>query len=457
MEQIDFKGTKIFELFFKMFIPTLLGMVFVTSLVVCDGIFVGRGIGSDALAAVNISMPLFMIATGIGLMFGMGASVIASLYLAKNRIQKANYYLTQSLFVSVLFILLLSALIIIFDEQVARLLGGSDRLIPLAMDYMHVFIPFVFLEIILIIGQFIIRLDGSPNYAMLCTVVAAFINIILDYIFIFLFDWGLSGAAWASVIGMMAGVILFLLYTFKYSRTFHFQFVTRSPACLRSLIQTISNVVKMGFPALLGEIAISIMFLMGNNAFIRMLGEDGVAAFSVACYLFSFVFMVAIAIVESSQPIISFNFGTRDYRRVLITLRLSLAVALFFSVIVSIFLLFFRSQVVSLFLVKTTHAHEIAVFGIPYFATGFIFFTLNMVLIGYYQSIGHALSAGSFIILRGIILMAACFIVLPFLFGDKGIWMAIPVSELLSFLSITLFYLCTEMKYIANNHLCLNR
>ena len=180
MDRIDFKETNIFELFFRMFIPTLLGMVFTTSLVICDGIFVGRGVGSDALPAINIAMPLLMTVMGTGLMFGIGASVIASIHLSKSLVKEANRCLTQSLAVSTLLIAFLPVPIIGFEERVSGLLGASDKLLPLVLEYMRIFVPFIFLQMFLIAGQFIIRLDGSPNYAMTCNVVPAIINIVLD-------------------------------------------------------------------------------------------------------------------------------------------------------------------------------------------------------------------------------------------------------------------------------------
>ncbi len=448
MQEIDYKKTNIVELFFRIFIPTLLGMVFTTSLVLSDGIFVGRGIGSDALAAVNIAMPLYMIATGIGLMFGIGASVTASIHLSRNRIEDANLCLTQSLVISILSVALLSVLIMIFDEQVVRFLGGSEKLIPLVLEYMHIFVSFIFLQIVLTVGQFIIRLDGSPNYAMMCNAVPAVINIFLDYIFIFMFGWGLSGAAWASVIGMLAGSALFLFYMFKYNRILHFQFGGFSYSNLRNIPKSFTSTANIGFSALLSELAMSTMFLMGNNIFIRALGEDGVAAFSVVCYLFPLIYMTVTAITQSAQPIISFNFGKKDRERICATLRLSLLVAACISIFLGISFLFFSAQIVSFFLAEATNAYQIAVYGMPYFAAGFVFFALNMVLIGYYQSIEYAKPATFFTILRGFVFMIACFMVLPILLNTKGIWIAVPSAELLAFFIILLFHIGTRENHI---------
>ncbi len=208
------------------------------------------------------------------------------------------------------------------------------------------------------------------------------------------------------------------------------------------------KITKIGFSAFLSELAMSSMFLVGNNVFVRALGDDGVAAFSVVCYLFPLVFMITTAIVQSAQPIISFSHGNGEYRRKIKALYLSLFVAILFSGFISVFFIFFCQQIVSLFLVRSTNAYEIAVYGVPFFATGFIFFALNMVFIGYYQSIESAGPATFFTVLRGFVLMIACFIVLPILFEIKGIWLSVPLSELLIFLAILLFYNGTRKKTI---------
>ena len=211
-DSIDFGSMNISTLFRKLLIPTILGMVFSALFVITDGIFVGKGIGSDALAAVNITAPLFMIAAGIGLMFGVGASVVASIHLSQGKRKVASINITQAITFSALLILTLSALCLYFIEPLARLLGSSDRLLPLAVEYMAWYIPFLVFYEVLNIGMFCIRLDGSPTYAMMCNAVAAILNIILDYIFIFEFGWGMMGAALATSLGTVIGGLMTQIY-----------------------------------------------------------------------------------------------------------------------------------------------------------------------------------------------------------------------------------------------------
>ena len=194
-DSIDFGSMEIPKLFRKLLIPTVLGMVFSAVFVITDGIFVGRGIGSDALAAVNITAPLFLISTGVGLMFGVGASVVASIHLAQGKVKAARINVTQAVAVSSLLLAAYSFLITSCAREVALLLGSSERLLPLAVEYMHWFAPFLPFSALLSSGMFFIRLDGSPNYAMLCNAVPAVINIVLDYVFIFILGWGMTPSA----------------------------------------------------------------------------------------------------------------------------------------------------------------------------------------------------------------------------------------------------------------------
>ena len=162
-DSIDFGTMNIPKLFRMMFIPTLLGMVLSATINIADGIFVGRGVGSDALAAVNIVAPFFMLATGIGLMFGVGASIVASIHLSHQKVKVANINITQALSVSLCIMLSLSLLVMTFRAEVALLLGSSEQLLPSVLEYMNWIAPFLAFYMLLNIGLLIIRLDGSRH------------------------------------------------------------------------------------------------------------------------------------------------------------------------------------------------------------------------------------------------------------------------------------------------------
>lgn len=445
-DAIDFGSMEIPRLFRKLLIPTLLGMVFSAAFVITDGIFVGKGLGSDALAAVNITAPIFLLTTGIGLMFGLGASVVASIHLSQGKVKVARINITQAVVVSSLFLLLASIFVCMYAPEVSACLGASERLQPLASEYIYWFVPFLAFSSLLLSGMFFIRLDGSPKYAMWCNAIPAVINIVLDYIFIFIFKWGMMGAALASSLGTVIGGIMILAYLFRRSHTIRFIRMKWSRKSLRLTARNVGYMCKLGASSFLCEATIAFMMFIGNYIFIHYLGEDGVAAFSIACYFFPIIFMVYNAIGQSAQPIISYNFGAGREDRVHAAYRLALKAALCFGLLFCVFTALFRYEIVGMFIDTAYPAYGIAVEGIPLFAIGFIFFAVNIVSIVYFQRVERAVDATWVTVMRGFVFMALCFLLLPGVLDVPGIWLAVPLAELLTTLLVFTIYFRRKRK-----------
>ena len=440
-DTIDFGKENISVLFRKMLYPTLMGMLFSALFTITDGIFVGRGLGSDALAAVNITAPLFLLSTGLGLMFGMGASVVASIHLAGNKQKTARINVTQSFVVSMLLMIFMSVVVMIFPHDVLRILGCSDQLMIPAMDYLKGFVPFMTAFVLISSCGFFVRLSGAPNYAMVCSVVAAIINIILDYLLIFVFKWGMFGAAFATGIGTGVGVIMMIIYLLNKKNVIHFERVKLSRKSILLSCRNISYMCKLGFSSFLGEIAIASMMICGNYVFMHYMGVDGVAGFSVACYFFPIVFMVYTSIAQSVQPIISFNYGTGNSQRAKAGFVIALKYAVGCGVALAIITAGFSSEIVSMFITSDSKAWQIAKDGLPLFAVGFIPFALNMISVGYFQSVEQIRSATFLTVMRGFVFMIACFMILPEIFGNAGVWLSVPMAEIFTSVFVIFIYL----------------
>lgn len=428
------------QLFRRLLIPTVLGMVFSAAFVITDGIFVGRGIGSDALAAVNITSPLFLISAGVGLMFGVGASVVASIHLSHGKVRTARINITQAAVVSTLLLLLYSLVISLRTPEVARLLGSSDRLLPLAVEYMRWFVPFLPFSALLSSGMFFIRLDGSPTYAMFCNAVPAVINIVLDYVFIFICGWGMLGAALATSLGYVVGAAMIVVYLSRRRCKVRFCRVKTSRKSLRLTLRNVGYMCRLGLSSFLCEAAIATMMFAGNYVFIRYLGEDGVAAFSIACYFFPIIFMVNNAIGQSAQPILSYNFGAGNPDRVRKAFHLALATAVGFGACVFLVTALASREIVAMFIAPEFPAYGMAVEGLPLFAAGFVFFAVNIVSINYFQSVERPRPAMALTLLRGFVFLVGCFFGLPLVAGVPGIWLAVPLSEVLTFCVVVAIY-----------------
>ena len=435
-DDIDFGTTNISKLFTKMFIPTLLGMVSWSLLTVVDGIFVGHGVGSSGIAAINICYPIFLVLTGFALMVGMGASVVASIHLSQNNVKAARINVTQAMWFSTFVAIGVMIFALLAPEQISYMLGASQTLMPLVRDYLVYLIPSGIMLMWSIVGLFIIRLDGSPKYAMWCNVVPAMLNIFFDWLFIFPLGMGVKGAAIASAISTVIGGVMAFVYLVKYAGTLKMSGVKMSPISLTLSIRNIAYQCKIGFSALLGELTMAFVLFAGNYVFMKYLGDAGVGAYGVACYYTPFVFMFGNSIAQSAQPIISYNYGAGRWDRVHRTLAISVRAAVISSLFSIIAFTLFPEQLVHLFIAASDPAAQIAIEGFPYFATGFLFFILNLVAIGYLQSIEKVAASTVFALLRGVVFLFPAFLLLPQVMGVEGMWLALPLSELLTFIVV---------------------
>lgn len=437
---MNFATDNILTLFKKIFFPTLLGMLSVSAVTAIDGIFVGHGVGGDGIAAVNICIPLLMIFTGIGLMFGIGCSVIASIALSRGKIKLARLNVTQSLLFMCVFTIILSVFMMLNPDEVAYILGSSDSLLPMVKDYLVWFIPSLVFEMIIVISLFVIRLDGAPKLAMWYSFISSAINIVLDWLFIFPLDLGVAGAALATAVSILAGGILSMGYLMFYAKTLRLYPLNIGVRGSHLFIKNILNQCHIGLSALLGETAMAVLMFTGNHIFMRYLGNSGVGAFGIACYYAPFVFMVGNAIAQSSQPIISYNFGLADKKRVIKAEKIALLTAVASGGLIMIIFVAVPQFLVGLFLDTSTTTAQLAIDGFPYFSAGFICFVINLTAIGYFQSVEKVREATVFALLRGGIFLIPSFIIMPQLFGISGIWLAMPVSEMLTALLIGGYY-----------------
>lgn len=446
-DAIDLGTQNVSKLFRQYFLPTLFGMLSMSAVTAIDGIFIGQGVGSDGIAAVNIIIPVYMILTGIGLMIGAGCSVVSSIHLSRGRIKAARINVSQAMIFSAVVTIIPSALMMAFPEATARMLGASDTLMPLAIDYMIWFVPSWVFQVWISISLFIIRLDGKPQLAMFCSLLTAVINMVLDWLFIFPLGWGIKGAAIATSISLVAGggtAVVYLLFSARHLRLIPIKMSRKS---LRLSARNIGYQCHIGSSALLAEATMATLMFMGNQIFMKYLGEDGVGAFGIACYYMPFVFMIGNAIAQSAQPIISYNFGLGYRDRVRAAEKIALQTSLICGITVTSVFMLLPDMLVGIFVELDTRAAEIAVSGFPYFATAFVFFIINLTAIGYYQSLERVKPATALALSRGFIFLIPSFVLLPKVAGTHGIWLALCLSELLTVLIALGLYARNRMRH----------
>ncbi len=419
-----------------MLIPTLLGALSICAVTAIDGIFIGHGVGADGIAAVNIVVPIYQIMAGFGLMVGVGCSVATSIHLSQNNIKAARLNVTQAILIASLIVIILALAVILSPNTAGKLLGASPTLLPQVSDYLVWIMPSFVFQMWSMIGLFTIRIDGSPKYAMWCNIIPATLNAILDWVFIFPLNMGVKGAAIATGISIVFGGIMALYYLLFRYKTIGITNLKRSVTCLKLSLRNFGYHCKIGSSTLLGEMTLAVLIYVGNIVFMHYLGDDGVGAFGIACYYMPFFFMVGNAIAQSAQPIISFNYGIEDWKKIRETRTLLLKYCIVSGLLVSTLFIFFPKELVVLFVDANSKAGEIAIEGFPLLASGILFFIINVAIIGYYQSIELIKRATWFVLLRGFIILIPCFIFLPMFLGSIGMWIAMPVAEFITLIAI---------------------
>lgn len=445
-DKLDFANGNIGRLFRAMFFPTLVGMVFNSLLNICDGMFVGHGVGSDALAAINIVAPVFLICAGVGLMFGVGASVICGIRMAEGNIKSARIIATQAIIAGALLFSAIIVLCLAFTGPLLSLLGCSPALESYAADYLLWILPGLVFLYLQCVGMLLIRQDGAPRYAMAVQIATALLNIVLDWLLVFPWGMGIKGAAIATSIASGVGGMLVLVYFIFSARTLRPYRLRMTRKSIALTLRNVGYMARIGMATFIAELAIGVMMVTGNYMFMSYLGEAGVAAFSIGCYLFPVIFSINNAVAQSAQPIISYNYGGGNTSRVRQTLHTALVAAAICGIAVLALMTTGATALAGIFLSPDAPAYSLAVDGLPLFGASTIFFAFNITFIGYYQSCEKATLSIFYMLLRGVIFMVPSFIVLPCIFGIHGLWAAIPVSEALTLIVITAVYVARKKR-----------
>lgn len=428
----NLKSDNIAALFFKYLIPSVGGTLAYGVLIFIDTVFIGRGIGSLGLAALNLSLPVYTL-VAFGMMLGMGGATAASIDQGKGDFKKRNQTFSLSVFLGIALSIVLSIILSLNLEWICRILGAEGETYELTYDYLNVITKTLILYIMPHVISSFIRNDKNPKLTMINLLVCAFFNIILDYLFIFVFKWGMSGAALATGIAQFMGLMTLLT---------HFKMPQNTLKYVKTKIDftIIKRIITIGGSSFINEIAMGTIIFLFNYMFNKYLGENGIASYGIILNINLLIYLVFSGISQGAQPILSINYGAGLYTRVRETLRLGIKVSLVCGIFFYISLLIFRDPVILLFTRNNPAILEITKVGFPIFFLGSIFTGLNLALGGFFQSIGNGKIASIINIMRGFVLIALGLLILPKLFGVIGIWSAYLVCEVLTFILATVYY-----------------
>ena len=411
-------------------IPSALAM-FVSSLyTIIDGIFVGQGVGDNALAAVTIVMPLTIMLFGIATMFAVGGGALVSKnFGAKKDHEGINVFRQVFKFLLIISIAI-SLVLAIFASPIVSILGATESIKPLASEYLRYYALFCIPNLIGIALNSFIRNDNRPKLAMVSTISGAITNIVLDYVFIFPMAMGIKGAAIATGLGQLVTVSVVLPHFIRKRGKLTFGNVALDKDVIKEFI-------NVGIPSFFAEAAFSVIVFIQNIAVVNILGEAGLAAYSIINYITTNIYMVLLGLTFGAQPLISYNYGAKNAKNMLEVYRVSNIASIIINIIFTAVCFIFGRNLIGIF-TADSNILEIAYNGLNITNLGFFIVGLNLTTTVYYQAVEVPKYSNLMCILRSVIFLPVSIFFLMKILGVNGVWLSLLVSELLSLITVNI-------------------
>ncbi|CAM4007927.1 MATE family efflux transporter [Lederbergia lenta] len=422
------------KLFISYLIPSVLGMLLMAINILVDGIFVSNGIGPDALAGINIAVPIFSILLSISLWIGMGGATLYSISIGENNIQKARSIFTQSFILVVCIVGVLIILGLWKQTELAYLFGANEQILPYVSDYLHIILLFGILYVVENVLSIFIRNDGNPNLAMLGLIVTSILNIIFNYLFIFVYKLGVTGVAYATALSTAIGLLVLLSHFLRKESVLKFIRVKFD-------YSIVSDILKIGSPSFIVESSAAIIVIAYNITFMHFVGENGVTAYAVVNYLHVVFLMLFISIGAALQPIVSFHYGANLMDRLKAFLKLAINTGIVLGLLILIVGWLYGDFIVSLFGVQSEDVSSYLLKGISLYFIGYLFLAYNLIYAEYYQAIRKIKLSTIIIIARSIVIFLPLLWLLPTAFGTDFIWLAFPIAEAITAFAL---YICNR-------------
>lgn len=428
---------KISKLLLKFSIPAIIGMIVNALYNVVDRIYIGNipDIGGVALTGVGLTMPIMTIILAFGMLIGIGTSARISLKLGQGKKDEAEEHIGNAFILIIIISAIITIIGLVFLNQILNIFAASTETEIYAREYMQIIFAGTIFSMMSFGLNHSIRSDGSPKVAMHSMLIGAIINIVLDPVFIFVFDMGVRGAAIATVISQIASTI-WVVYYFTMGKS---NIKIRKENLKLNKIVIIS-IFSIGMSPFSMQVAQSVVQVLANNALKEYGGDLAIGGMTIINSIAMLFMMPIFGLNQGSQPLIGYNFGAKKYDRVKQTVKYAAIVA---TIIVTIGWAFVQA-VPELFIKVFNSEPELIDIG----KNGLKIFLLMLPLIGfqvissnYFQSIGKAKVSMFLSLLRQVILLIPCIIILPKLFGLTGVWLSGPVSDsIASVITAILFY-----------------
>ena len=414
--------------FLSLTVPSALAMFVASFNTVLDGMFLGIGVGDDAIAGVNIVIPVIMIFIGISNMAAVGGGSLVSKNFGEGDSDKAVNIFRQVIKSLIVMSIAISVICVVFSEAIVVLLGAKGRLVPIAAEYLRYYSLFCISSVLMVVFGSFLRNDNAPRLAMFASMTATVINIILNYVFIFVLDQGVKSAAIATGIGNSIALMMMLpQFIFKHGQL--------SFGKTNIGISAFVEAMKIGFPSFLAEAAFSVIIFFHNIALSNTVGESGIAAYAIINYATSNIYNIVLGITMGVQPLISYNFGTENKENMLTFYNMTIKMCIFVSAAVTLVYAGCGRFIAGIFS-SSPEVIDMAVIGLNLTNAAYIFLGVNLTRTIYYQAIEKTIYSNIMGLLRSVVILPIVLFVFSAKFGVNGIWASQLVAECIVMLFI---------------------
>ena len=422
-------------------LPSICMMVFTSIYGVVDGLFVSNFAGKTSFAAINLVMPFIMILGGMGFMIGTGGTALVSKLMGEGKKDEANSTFSMMVLFTLLLGIVLSAVGFLTMRPVSYFLGATDAMIDDCVLYGRIVTGFTFAFMLQNVFQSFFIAAEKPRLGLIVTVAAGVTNMVLDALFIAVFNWGVAGAAIATGLSQCVGGVLPLIYFLRPNDSL----LRMRPTSLR--LRPILQACGNGSSELMSNISSSLVGMLYNFQLMHLIGEDGVSAYGVLMYV-QFIF-VAIFIGYSigCAPVVSFHFGAQNHSELKSLLRKSTLLMASGGVLLTIAARLLAAPLARLFVGYDAGLFELTSHAFRLFSWSFLLAGFNIFTSGFFTALNNGAISAAISFLRTLVFQTASVLILPLLLDVDGIWWAITVAEIFAFLISLMFLYLKRNKY----------
>ncbi|PSW59312.1 multidrug efflux protein [Photobacterium kishitanii] len=417
------QNSSIARTFWRYTIPAVAAMAVNGLYQVVDGVFVGHYVGAEGLAAINTSWPVIALVSGLGLLIGMGSGSLISIYRGEQNAEYARTAMVTGLGLIIVLGLLASLYLIMFSEALIALQGATGKTLQYANDYLTVFSLYGIITVASGALPFLIRNDDSPIVATAMMVVGALTNVVLDYVFIGVLNWGLKGAAWGTVIAQIVTVVMALVYLMS-----RYSYLAVFKHTLQFSLSDARKSIVMGASSLVMFLYYAVVVAAHNRLFVEYGSPISIAAFAIVAYFMTLYYLVAEGIAEGMQPQVSFYHGAKQYTNIAKVVKLASIVTLCIGLLWLALVNAFPHKMIGLFTSGDPLLIDEATLGIRLHLAAIYLEGLIILASMYFMSIGKG-SISISISVANVLMQFPILFILPKKFGLEGVWMSMPISN----------------------------